>query len=79
MVIQEDLTPFEASKDTADDLKKQHGDKATITHVQNTEEYLVRLKTGATIRVPKAVKYELFVAAQVPRGWMLGNMGFPRT
>lgn len=52
MVIQEDLTPFEASKDTADDLKKQHGDKATITQVQNTEGYLVSLKTGATIRVP---------------------------
>ena len=38
VVIQKDLTPFEASKDIADDLKKQHEDKATITQVQNTEE-----------------------------------------
>lgn len=79
MVIQEDLIPFEASKDTADDLKKkQHGDKATITQVQNTEECLVRLKAGATIRVPKAVNYEHFVAAQVPRGWDARKHGVPK-
>ena len=77
VVIQEDLTPFEASKDTADDLKKQHGDKATITQVQDTEEYLVRLKAGATIRVPKAVNYEHFVAAQIPRGWDARKYGVP--
>lgn len=77
VVTQEDLTPFEASKDTANDLKKQHGDKATITHIPGTEEYLVRLKAGATIRVPKAVNYEHFVAAQMPRGWDARKYGVP--
>ena len=77
VVIQQDLTPFEASKDTADDLKKQHGDRATITQVPATEEYLVHLKAGATIRVPKAVNYEHFVAAQIPRGWDARKYGVP--
>ena len=77
VVTQENLTPFEASKDTANDLKKQHGDKATITHIPGTKEYLVHLKAGATIRVPKAVNYEHFVAAQVPRGWDARKYGIP--
>ena len=77
VVIQENLTPFEASKDTADDLKKQHGDKATVTHIAGTEEYLVHLKAGATIRVPKAVNFEHFVAAQIPRGWEARKYGIP--
>jgi len=77
VVIQENLTPFEASKDTATDLKKQHGDKAQITHTPGTEEYLVHLKAGATIRVPKAVNYEHFVAAQIPWGWDPRKYGVP--
>ena len=77
VVTQENLTPFEASKDTANDLKKQHGDKAQITHIPGTDEYLVHLKAGATIRVPKAVNYEHFVAAQIPRGWDARKYGVP--
>ena len=77
VVIQKNLTPFEASKDTANDLKKQHGDKAQITHIPGTEEYLVHLKAGATIRVPKAVSNEHFIAAQIPQGWNARKYGIP--
>ena len=77
VVIQENLPPFEASKDTANDLKKQHGDKAHITHIPGTEEYLVHLKAGAMIRVPKAANNEHFVAAQIPQGWDARKYGIP--
>ena len=77
VVVQENLPPFAASKDTANDLKKQHGDKMQITHVPGTEEYLVHLKAGATIRVPKAANYDHFIAGQVPRGWDARKYGIP--
>lgn len=77
VVTQENLAPFEASKDTANDLKKQHGDKVQITPIPGTEEFLVHLRAGAIIRLPKAVSYEHFVAAQIPRGWDARKYGIP--
>lgn len=77
VVIREDLMPFEASKETAEDLKKQHGDKLEIFPSAGSDEYSVRLKTGATIAVPKSVDNDHFVAGQVPSGWDARQYGIP--
>jgi len=69
VVIREDLMPFEAFKETAEDLKKQHGDKLEIFPSAGLDEYSVRLKTGATIAVPKSVDNDHFVEKQVLSGW----------
>ena len=69
VVVQEDLAPFEASKEQALNFQKQHGDKAEIIPFAGGNEFQVVIKAGAIVMVPRAVPYEHLVAAQVPSGW----------
>ncbi|KAF4634034.1 hypothetical protein G7Y89_g4072 [Cudoniella acicularis] len=69
IVVQEDLAPFETSKETAVSFKREHGDKVEIFPSQESDSYVVVMKKGATILVPKAVKFRNNVAAQIPLGW----------
>ncbi len=41
-----DLEPFETSKETAEEFKREHGDKAEIFEIPESGEYLVRLQEG---------------------------------
>lgn len=75
IVIQEDLLPFETSKENAINFQKQHGDKAEVFPVPGTDEYQVRIKAGANVIVPRAIPYEHFVAGQMPGGWDPLNYG----
>ena len=69
VAIEEDLEPFEASKATAEAFVVRHGDKAVITPIENTDEYHIALKRGATLLIPKAVSFNRLVAGQIPSGW----------
>ena len=78
IVVQEDLDPFETSMEAALDFKRQQGDKAEVFPTIGSAGYLVQLKAGATIMVPKApFDYEQFVAAQIPTGWDARRYGIP--
>lgn len=69
IVVQEDLAPFETSKDAASSFKREHGDKVEIFPSLESDSYSVVMKKGAVIHVPKAVKFRNNVAAQIPTGW----------
>ncbi|KAK9235159.1 3-oxoacyl-synthase [Lipomyces kononenkoae] len=69
IVVQEDLAPFETSKDAALSFKREHGDKVEIFPGVESDSYSVVMKKGAVIHVPKAVKFRQTVAAQIPTGW----------
>ncbi|PVI06045.1 hypothetical protein DM02DRAFT_610018 [Periconia macrospinosa] len=75
--IEEDLDPFETSKETADDFKRQHGDKVEIFEIPESGEYTVRLRRGATLLIPKALRFDRLVAGQVPTGWDAKKYGVP--
>lgn len=77
VVIQEDLDPFEASKETAEEFKREHGDKVEVFEITDSGEYTVRLKKGATLLIPKALRFDRFVAGQIPTGWNAKNYGIP--
>ena len=77
MVIQEDLLPFEASEETAKELKRQHGEQSEVFPIAGSDNYSVRLKIGATVEVPKALDYSHYVAAQIPTGWDARRYGIP--
>ena len=77
VIVQEDLAPFETSKDQALSFQKQHGDKAEAIPIAGTDEYQVRIKSGAIIMVPRAIPYDHLVAAQVPKGWDARHYGIP--
>ena len=77
VVIEEDLDPFESSKETAEEFKREHGDKVEIFEVAESGEYTVRLKKGATLMIPKALKFDRLVAGQIPTGWDAKKYGIP--
>ncbi|KFL63076.1 fatty acid synthase subunit alpha [Trichophyton rubrum CBS 118892] len=77
VVLQEDLDTFEASKETAEEFKREHGDKVEIFEIKNSGEYTVRLLKGATLLIPKALKFDRFVAGQIPTGWDPKHYGIP--
>lgn len=63
VVVQADLEPFETSEDTAQAFKRHHGDHADILDGK------VYIKKGATLLIPKAVKFSHNVAGQIPTGF----------
>ncbi|RDA86798.1 hypothetical protein CP532_6366 [Ophiocordyceps camponoti-leonardi (nom. inval.)] len=77
VVIEEDLEPFEASKETAEEFKRQHDDKVEIFEVPDSGEYIVRLKKGASLWIPKALRFDRLVAGQIPTGWDPKRYGIP--
>lgn len=74
--IEEDLDQFEASKETAEEFKRQHGAKVEIFELESGE-YSVRLKKGATLLIPKALRFDRLVAGQIPTGWDAKTYGVP--
>ncbi|RPB10026.1 3-oxoacyl-synthase [Morchella conica CCBAS932] len=77
VVIEQDLEQFETSKENAQEFKRQHGDKVEIFELKETGEYTVRLKKGALLYVPKALKFDRLVAGQIPAGWDARRYGIP--
>ncbi|EJT77937.1 fatty acid synthase subunit alpha [Gaeumannomyces tritici R3-111a-1] len=77
VVIEEDLEPFEASKDTAEEFKREHGDKVEIFEIPDSDQYTVRLKKGAGLWIPKALRFDRLVAGQIPTGWDAKRYGVP--
>ena len=77
VVIEEDLDPFESSKETAEEFKREHGEKVEVFEVPESGEYTVRLKKGATLLIPKALKFDRLVAGQIPTGWSAKTYGIP--
>lgn len=77
VIIEEDLDPFESSKETAEEFKREHGDKVEVFEIVDTGEYTVRLKKGATLLIPKALRFDRLVAGQIPTGWNAKNYGIP--
>ncbi|KAI2635524.1 fatty acid synthase subunit alpha [Xylaria nigripes] len=75
--LEEDLEPFEGSKDTAEEFKRQHGDKCEIFEIPESGEYIIRMKRGATLWIPKALRFDRLVAGQLPTGWDAKKYGVP--
>jgi fatty acid synthase subunit alpha len=75
--IQEDLDPFEASKELADEFRRQHGEHVEIFEIPESGEYTVRLRKGATLMIPKALRFDRLVAGQIPTGWDAKKYGVP--
>lgn len=75
VVIQHDLEAFETSKETAEQYKLEHGDKCEIFEIQDSGEYTVKLLKGASLYVPKALRFDRLVAGQIPSGWNARRYG----
>ncbi|KAJ1953410.1 fatty acid synthase alpha subunit Lsd1, partial [Linderina pennispora] len=66
--IEHDMEPFEASSEAARQFKLKNGDRVDIW--ENAEgAWMVKFLKGAVIVVPKAMRFDRLVAAQIPSGW----------
>ncbi|KAI1168827.1 fatty acid synthase subunit alpha [Nemania serpens] len=75
--LEEDLEAFEGSKETAEEFKRQHGDKCEIFEIPESGEYIIRMKRGASLWIPKALRFDRLVAGQLPTGWDAKKYGVP--
>ena len=73
--VQEDLAPFEASKETANDLRREHGDKVKVSEIDGSDQLHIVLKKGARLLIPKALKFDRTVGGQIPAGWSAQTYG----
>lgn len=71
--VTEDLTPFEVTPETAEDLQRHHGDK--VHFFERDGETFARLKAGATLLIPKGAKLDVGVGGQIPKGWNASAYG----
>jgi fatty acid synthase subunit beta len=77
IVIDYDMAPFEASKEEADQFKLRHGELVDIYPIENGS-WNIRLRRGAVIHVPKALRFDRLVAGQIPTGWDAERYGVPK-
>ncbi|KAI7907575.1 fatty acid synthase [Cokeromyces recurvatus] len=77
VMIDHDLEPFECSKEEAEHFKHQQGDKADIYESGNGSWY-VHIHKGATLYIPKALRFDRLVAGQIPTGWDATRYGIPK-
>ncbi|KAJ1962358.1 fatty acid synthase alpha subunit Lsd1 [Dipsacomyces acuminosporus] len=75
--IGHDMEPFEATEEEARDFKSRNGDRVRIWANDNGS-WSVRFLKGSTLMVPKALRFDRLVAAQLPSGWDPVRYGIPK-
>jgi fatty acid synthase subunit alpha len=75
VAITQDLAPLEVSKLEMESLKQRHGDGIDIEVKDG--QYYVHLKKGGSLHIPKALRFDRFVAGQIPTGWSPKRYGIP--
>jgi fatty acid synthase subunit beta len=78
IVIEYDMAPIEVTREEADHFKLMHGEKADVYQTGNGDSWNVKLRKGATIYVPKALRFDRLVAGQIPTGWNAERYGVPK-
>lgn len=69
LIVEEDLDAFEVSREIALQLKEQHGERAEIVEIEESDQFHVRIMKGATLLIPKATSIGRRVAGMIPDGW----------
>ncbi|EPQ31808.1 fatty acid synthase [Pseudozyma flocculosa PF-1] len=75
--LNHDLEALEVSASEAAKYRLQHGDNVAIWEDPATGSWYMRLKKGASILLPKAVRFDRRVAGQLPTGWSAARYGIP--
>ncbi|KAJ1952666.1 fatty acid synthase alpha subunit Lsd1, partial [Linderina pennispora] len=75
--LEYDMEPFEATVEEASQFRLRNGDNC-CTWANDDGSWSVKLLKGATIMVPKALRFDRLVAAQVPTGWSAERYGIPK-
>lgn len=78
VALNSDMAPLEVSSEEARAFKQRHGDATDVYQSEeNPDAWFVKLKKGAVLYIPKAIKFDRFVAGQVPSTWDPATLGIP--
>ena len=77
VALDRDMNPIEVqSREEAIQYREEVG--ASFAEVfQEGDQWMLRLKKGAIVSIPKALKFDRRVAGQIPSGWDAKRMGVP--
>ncbi|KAK6099024.1 fatty acid synthase alpha subunit Lsd1 [Batrachochytrium dendrobatidis] len=75
IAITEEMTAIEVSKEEAAAFKLHNGESAIIE--QRGDQWFVSFAKGASIYVPKSLRFDRLVAGQIPSGWSAQRYGVP--
>jgi 3-oxoacyl-(acyl-carrier-protein) synthase len=78
VALNEDMRPVEVSAGEAEQFKLEHGDRVVVSPVEGSDRCLVRMLKGAVLYIPKALRFDRFVAGLVPTGWSAERYGIPK-
>lgn len=78
VVINDDMKPVEVSLSEAEQFKLEHGDRVIINPVADSDRCMVKFLKGTVLYVPKALRFDRFVAGLVPTGWNAERYGIPK-
>lgn len=72
------MAPIELDdKDMADRFREQLGEENVHIYQTQAGMWMLRLRKGALIDVPIALRFDRFVAGQIPTGWSAQRLGIP--
>ncbi|KAJ1909020.1 fatty acid synthase alpha subunit Lsd1, partial [Mycoemilia scoparia] len=78
IVLEHNMEPFEATAEEAAHFKHKNDDKVDIWEDKESGSWKVRFLKGATLMVPKALRFDRLVAGQIPTGWSAERYGIPK-
>ncbi|KAJ1342853.1 holo-[acyl-carrier-protein] synthase [Batrachochytrium salamandrivorans] len=75
VAITEEMAAIEVSKEEAAAFKLHNGAAAIVE--QREDQWFVSFAKGASIYVPKSLRFDRLVAGQIPSGWSAQRYGVP--
>ena len=78
VAVDRQMAPIELDdKSMAERFREELGDDNVHIYQNKEGTWLLRLRKGAIIDVPLALKFDRFVAGQIPTGWSAQRLGIP--
>jgi fatty acid synthase subunit alpha len=77
VALQHDVGPIEVSEAEASQFLRQHGPAHCAAWCDSDGIWRVTLRRGAVLYVPKALRFDRFVAGQIPTHWSPERLGIP--
>jgi len=78
VAVDRSLRPIEvASKEEALEFQRELGKENVDIYAGEDDVWMIRLRQGAVLSIPKSLSFNRFVAGQIPTGWDAKRLGIP--
>ncbi|TYZ68250.1 hypothetical protein PybrP1_005286 [[Pythium] brassicae (nom. inval.)] len=79
VAIDTKMAPVEvADREEALQFRKELGDENVDVFQSASGAWMIRLRKGSVLSIPRALAFDRFVAGQIPTGWSAERLGLPK-